>query len=916
MGNLSKESSKSKKRLYIILGTIAVIIAAILIYGFVITSSGYWVISKFTPDTEEQKLSYTSAAETGQIISDEGFVLLQNNDNLLPITTSANDKTKLNVFGSRAVQLTFNGGGSAATDPTKATKLETALQGSKGNYELNQDLLNLYYNYFKRGKISIADTDAPVNGGASEFVENVNIALLPEVPVSAYLDTTIYDDGKTIMDKALEYSDKALVVIGRGGQERMDISPKILQLSDEEAAMIDTVCSSFDDVVLVINSAHTFELGFIEDYPSIKSVLWIGYPGETGTESLAKILNGTVNPSGRLTDTWLYDNLSHVSANNYLDLSTEGDWVKGSYLYEGAPIAHDHPFFGGEEKPVGYFVQYSEGIYVGYRYFETRHNTDDSFDYDSVVKYPFGYGLSYTNFEQDIMAMNVEDGKVTLRISVKNTGDVDGKTVLQVYYNPPYTGNIEKSTDNLVAFKKTNEIPAGETEYYSIVFDVEDMASYDYKVNGSYVLEAGDYGIMLKDNAHDLIDSEVYTLGKEIIYNDSNDGKRSTDQTTAVNQFEDALRIDDYLTRDWDPNSRAFTGPQPSDYVITQEIYDALTFTPKTDVELGYSDDDMPKHSQKLANPIMLADLKDVDKDNPLWDEFISQLTIEELADLCGNGAFQINAIDRLGVPRSLTPDGSMAIAAANISGAIMGTDGAGITYPSPNVLAATWNQDLAYLMGVSVANEGRAFGYNGWYAPSMNIHRTPFDGRNYEYYSEDPVLSGEIAASVIRSATDNGLIAFAKHFVMHDRQYNGRDQIMKWSNEQAIREIYLKPFEIAIKDGGSLAVMSAFDFIGHTWAGAHDGLLNKVLRDEWGFEGFVITDANVYSHMNVQQMILGGGDLSLDIFAAWKGGDGHNKVFLSAAEDTNYQVSTIKGLQEASKNILYSVSRTWKVQD
>lgn len=905
-----------KKKLIIVLGIIAIVLVAILVYGFIITSTGNWLISKMTPDTEEQKISYSSASETGQIISDEGFVLLQNKDNLLPLETSSDNKTKINVFGMRAVQLVFNGGGSAATDPTKATKLEVALESEKGNYELNEDLLNLHYNFFKKGNISISNTSAPENGGASEFVENPNLTLIPEVPVSAYADTSLYDDGKTVMDKALEFSDTALIVIGRGGQENTDISPSMLQLSDEEAALIEVVCENFDDVILVVNSAHTLELGFLELYSSIKSVLWIGYPGESGAESLAKVLNGTVNPSGRLPDTWVYDNLSHISSNNYLDLSEDGDWIDGSYLYEGAPVITASAVLGGNETQVGYFLQYSEGIYVGYRYFETRHDTDNTFEYDSVVKYPFGYGLSYTSFEQDIMAMNVEDGVVTVRVSVENKGDVAGKSVIQVYYNPPYTGEIEKSTVNLVAFKKTNEIPVGETEYYSIVFNLEDMASYDYKVNESYILEAGDYEIMLKENSHDMIASEIYTLDEAIIYNEDNDGKRSTDLVVVENQFEDALGINDYLTRDWDLESRAFTGPQDSDYVPTQKILDSLTYTSVTDVELGYTAEDMPVHSQKLAKTIMIDELKSVDKNDSLWDEFISQLTIEELTNLCGNGAWQINGIERLGVPRTLTPDGSLAIAATVYSGAIMGTDGAGVTYPAPGVLASTWNQELAYLMGVSVAAEAKSFGYSGWYAPSMNIHRTPFDGRNFEYYSEDGVLSGKIAASVVKASQDNGLMTFVKHFIMHDRQKNGRDQIMKWSTEQAIREIYLKPFEIAVKEGGTLGVMSAFDFIGHTWAGGHDGLLNKVLRDEWGFEGLVVTDANIYPHMNVLQMLLGGGDLSLDVLAAWVGGDNHNKVFLAAAEDPKYQVSTITKLQEASKNILYAISRTWKIQN
>ncbi len=897
-------------------GFFIILLTAILVYAFVITNVGYWVVSKFTPDSEEVKISYVSASNTGQMISDEGIVLLQNDDNFLPLSTSEVSKTKLNVFGMRSVQITFNGGGSAATDPTKATKLETALEGAKGNFEVNDDLLYLYYNYYNTGDISIDETDAPVNGGASEFVENVQIPHLPEVPVSAYTDSSLYDSNETVISSAKNFSDVAVIVIGRAGQERIDIPPKNLRLSDDEQDLVDLVTDNFENVVLIVNSVHTLELGFVDDYPEIKSVLWVGYPGETGTESIAKILNGTVNPSGHLPDTWVYDNTSHISVNNYVELNEDRtEFIPGSFIFDNAPTVTMSALFGGAEVPVGYSVNYAEGIFVGYRYFETRHDTDESFKYDEVVKYPFGYGMSYTSFEQNLMAINEEDGTITVRVSVKNSGEVAGKDVIQVYYNPPYTGEIEKSTVNLIAFKKTNEIAPGETEYYSLTFDLEEMASYDYKEHEAYILEAGSYEIMLRDNSHDHISSMSFSLKNEIIYNEDNDGKRTTDLITATNIFDDANRYTDYLTRDWDETTRAFTGPLDEDFEMTPEILAALTYVPKTDTELGFTAADLPDYGVEFDTTITFSDVKNLPKEDQMWDKFVSQLTLEELSELSGNGAFQINGINRLGVPRSLTPDGSMAIAASAYSGAIMGTDGKGITYPTPTILAATWSPELAALMGESVAIEGKAFGYSGWYAPSMNIHRTPFDGRNYEYYSEDPMLSGLMAANVIATATENGMIAFAKHFVMHDRQYNGREQIMNFTNEQALREIYLKPFEYAIKEGGVLGVMSAFDYLGLTWAGAHDGLLNTVLRDEWGFEGLVVTDANVYPHMNVHQMVLNGGDLSLDILAAW-GFPGQGSLILDYAENPDYNISTINGLQYSAKNILYAVAQTWKADE
>ena len=896
--------SKKMRNILISLGVMAVLLGGILYYGFVVTSSGYWLIAKFQPDTEEQKLSYSTAVETVEMITDEGFVLMKNDDNFLPISTSEEDKAKINVFGIRSVVTLFNSLGSTATDVTDAVKLEEALQGSDGNFELNQDLLYLHYNFYKNGNITIRETDAPKNRSDSEILGEAENLILPEVPNSAYEDTSLYDDGRTIIDHAKEFSDTALIVLGRGGGEMVDLSPNDLKLSDEEREMVDTVSTNFENVILVINSVNVLQLDFLDEYPSIKSIVWIGYPGESGTKSLARILNGTVNPSGRLVDTWPIDLLSMPASNNYREIDSQGNWV-GSNHYENAP-SEDH----------GFFIQYHEGIYVGYKYFETRNATDENYNYDNEVLFPFGYGLSYTTFEKSIIEMDEKDEEITLRIAVKNTGEVPGKDVIQIYYNPPYTGNIEKSVVNLVEFKKTNEIEPGDIEVYSLSFGIEDMASYDAENYGAYVLEQGDYELMLMDSAHTLVDSVTYSISDDIIYNDENAGSRSSDLQAATNQFEDAHHIDDYLTRDWDSSSRAFTGPQESDYTATQEIIDALTYEVPTDEELGYTLDDLPIYGQELDTTIMLSEMVDVDYDDPKWDEFVSQLTLEELSIISGTGAYQLAEIERLGVPKILQPDGSMAIASNIYSGPIMGNEGVGVTYPSPSVTASTWNPDMGYLMGVSVGTEAQAFGYNGWYSPSMNIHRTPFNGRNFEYYSEDGVLSGKIAAGVVKGATEKGVITYIKHFALNERENGVRSQLFTWANEQAIREIYLKPFELAIKEGGSLGVMSSFNYIGLNWAGGHKGLLTEVLRNEWGFEGVVITDANMYPHMNVLQMISAGGDVSLDVMAAWLGGENHSKDMLAAAEDPETQISTVKNLQRASKNVLYAISRTWKMQE
>lgn len=910
----AKKKMSRGKRIGLIAGAAAILlVAAILVYAFVITKSGYWFIAQFTPDTPEQQLSFASASDTARTIADEGFVLMQNNDSLLPLETSPDNKTKLNLFGMRSISMVYNAGGSSSSNVDSCVKLEDALRGEYGNFEVNPDLLYLNYNFYKTGKVSIQETSAPANKSASEFIEDATNKILPEVPGTAYSDTALYSDGRTLLDHAYDYSDIAMVVVGRGGGEMVDFNVSELQLLPEERDMLDAVCARFEKVILIINSANALEMDFLKDYPSIKSVVWIGYPGQTGVESLARILNGTVNPSGHLADTWLNDNLTSPAARNYLPLADDGTWDKAdAFHYTNAPAQFDYRVQGDT---VGHFVQYSEGVYVGYKYFETRHDTDPDYDYSADVAFPFGHGLSYTTFEKDIMAMNVENGVVTVRVEVTNTGDRAGKDVLQLYFNPPYTGAVEKSTVNLVAFKKTNLIEPGQTEHYSIEFNLEDMACYDAAVNKSYLLEKGDYIISLRSDSHTVVDSETYTLDRDIIYSDEHDGKRSTDLETATNLFDDAYGAGDYLTREWKAEARAFTGPREEDYTAPQAVLDALTWTAPTDAELGLTEADLPVYGQTLSDAIMLSDMKDVPKSDPKWDAFISQLTLEEMASLSGNGAWQINNIDRLGVPRTLTPDGSTTVTASMYAGAIMGEAGCGITYPTPVVTASSWNSDIAYLMGTSAANEAVSYGYAGWYAPSMNTHRVPFNGRNFEYYSEDGVLSASAAANVVKGATDNGIMCFMKHFAINDRETGCRSQLFTWVSEQAMREIYLRPFEAAVKEGGTLAAMSSFNYIGTTWAGGSSALLKDLLRGEWGFEGLVITDANLYGYMNPVQMIYNGGDLSLDVMAAWAGGIGHGTNILEAAQNPDTRIGATRSVYEAAKNILFAVSRTWAVK-
>lgn len=894
------------KKIWITVGSIiAALIVIVLIYAFAITRSGFWFISTMLPDSEEKQVAFSSAAETTQAIADEGFVLMQNDDDLLPLTTTAEKPAGINVFGMRGVQLVFNAGGSSASNVDEAVRLEDALRD--GGFELNDDLLNLYYNYSKSGDVSIQETDAPANYSSSEIVdesgEGGDNVIVDEVPSGALTGADLYDDGRSMLEHAEEFSDVAMVVVGRGGGEMQDFTAAELQLSADEAELVDDVATTFDDVILVINSANTLELDFLEQYPSIKSVVWIGYPGQMGVNSLARILNGTVNPSGHLADTWLKDNLASPAAHNYLETAADGTWEADSFKYADAPEGS------------GYFTQYSEGIYVGYRYFETRNDTDADYDYDADVMFPFGHGLSYTSFEQQLISLDENDGEISIRVGVHNAGEVAGKDVIQVYYNPPYTGAIEKSTVNLVAYEKTNILEPGATETYTLTFPVEDMASYDYQDAAAWVLEAGDYAVSIREDAHSEIAAQTWSLADTIVYHEDVDGARASDQATATNLFDAALGVDDYLTREWDETSRAFTGPQEADFTAPQEVLDAIAgFTPPTDAELGLTAADMPDIGQELDETISFEDMVDVESDDPKWDEFVSQLNLDELSALSGNGAWQINGVERLGVPRTLTPDGTTTIGSSIYSGAIMGVDAKGVTYPNPSVVSSSWNDDIAKLMGTSIGTEAQASGFAGWYAPAMNTHRTPFNGRNFEYYSEDGVLAGATAAGVISSARDMGLITYMKHFAVNDREKNTRSYLFNWSNEQALREIYLKPFELAVKDGGSLGAMSSFNFIGPVWAGGDQALLTDLLREEWGFEGVVITDANIYSFMDVVQMSYAGGNMSLDVMVSWTGGEGQGALLKDAAESDVTRIGMTRNLVSSAKQILFAVAQTWPV--
>ena len=534
------------------------------------------------------------------------------------------------------------------------------------------------------------------------------------------------------------------------------------------------------------------------------------------------------------------------------------------------------------------FVNYVEGIYVGYRFWETA-AAEGLIDYDASVVYPFGYGLTYTSFTQEMGEITESDGQISFDVTVTNTGDVAGKDVVEVYYNPPYTnGGIEKASANLIAFEKTEILEPGASETVTISFNAEDMASYDYQNAQAYVLEAGDYVISINSDSHNVIASQTYNVPETITY--SGENTRSTDQAEVTNQFDAAAGDVTYLSRaDGFANYEEATAA-PASLSMSDEHKETFLNNGNYNPE-DYNDDADEVPTTGASNGLELADLRGVDYDDAQWDELLDQLTVSDMDQLIALGGYQTVALSSINKVQTIDCDGP-----ASINNNFTGTGSVG--FPSAVMIASTWNKDIATAFGESIGKMADEMGVSGWYAPAMNIHRSAFAGRNFEYYSEDSLLSGRIAAAAVQGAEEYGVYAYIKHFALNDQETNRNSMICTWSNEQAIREIYLKPFEIAVKEGGADAVMSSFNYIGTEWAGGYAPLCNTVLRDEWGFQGFVLTDYfGVYGYMNSDQAIRNGTDCML----------------VSYDTDTNHvkdqtSATSVQAMRQACKNILYTV--------
>ena len=839
-------------------------------------------------------------------IANEGYVLLKNDGNTMPCEQG----TTFSFFGESVKNLTATQ--SVLTQFTGAKGNSNQLKDSfeSRGFEVNQTLMDFYT---KGAGSKYTMGTGSINFGAAEDFR-INECPLSELEsADGVLDSTKDTVPVFVMRRVAGEGRDMPRSMYNHATSAEDKAKTYLEPDSTELEILQYINDNFDNGVVILNTASALNLGWLEQFPNIKSVLFVPSTGRYGTDSLADIFAGEVSPSGKTVDTFEANSLNSPAAQNY-----------GDYQY-----------IDGDGNLTGYsYVSYAEGIYVGYRYYETRYedavlgqgNAGD-FDYDSEVVYPFGYGLSYTTFDWSNYQASWDGTTCTVSVDVTNTGDVAGKDVVEVYAQSPYTdydraNGVEKSAVQLVNYGKTKLLEPGETQTVSVTFDQDMLKAYDANGAKTYILDAGTYYVTAAHDSHDAVNNVLAAKGANVAgdasrvstYVPSNTDVDTTTYATdaksgaeITNLFDDAKGDVTYLTRaDWEGTFPQHDGTplegdvstwgaeinavdengDPVSYawgkVASPELIDRLkgldSGNPVSDATIS----DTPVYGQD--NGISLIDLRGKDYNDPMWNQLLDELSAEDYRELVGHSGYGSNFVQSIGKPFNIDAD--------TAAGLIYG--GTGMMFCSPVVMAQTWNQDLASAYGAMIGNEANIGGTTGWYAPSMNIHRTPFTGRNGEYYSEDPVISGTVASLEIKGAAEKGVYSTIKHFALNDQENHRGDGGIEqgcatWSNEQAIREIYVKPFDICMHVGtvdenyveqgadGSYsmattkvdacqAIMSAFNRVGATWAGGNYALLTGLARNEWGFNGWIVTDSanSAAPYMDSSQMIRAGGDSRL----------------------------------------------------
>ncbi|MBE7088484.1 MAG: hypothetical protein E7370_03065 [Clostridiales bacterium] len=905
----------------------------------------------YTSDYNSKAESKEAGDKLNVEIAQEGFTLLENY-NVLPMETpetegsSVTEKPKVSVFGKNSTNLVLGGSGSGGIGSESAKTIFDGL--TAGGYEYNPVLKAFY------------ESDASGEGRSSSPTLTAGSSSSPTLKIG---ETPIANYTQEVIDSYASYNDLALVVVSRLGGESWDL-PRVqdttsggiegshyLQLDDNEYALLDEVTARFDKVIVVLNTLTSFQCDFMDEYNNsadkrIDGLLWIGGPGSTGAEAIGSVLNGNVNPSGKTVDLYSKDFTKDPTWINFGDGSQATADGSANVEFEGANANK--------------MIIYDESIYVGYRYYETRAYEEklenpSSKWYEQNVRYPYGYGLSYTTFTQEITEVSGSltdlDSSVEITVEVTNTGAVAGKDVVQLYVNTPYTfGGIEKPYVQLVDFAKTPVLAAGAS--WSVTFEVAayDLASYDYNdanANGikGYELEEGDYNFIVSANSHVdayAYDATTFALEQDLYF--ENDPVTDVKVENLFTDNEDLFNDADYRIDNNNVVSESgmevtrkgmsrtdFEGTFPKastkdERAVMENAEGVTEFERLTDYSHNntaiadiVAEKGMP--TTGAENEITIRDLIGKDYDDDLWNELLDKLTFQEMKDLANKGAFQ--TVDIESIDKNLTYDSDGPIGFVNFQPGLSSHYDDNTTFACEIVIGSTWNKDLAYRMGRIVGDnavwgdyDDSGLPYSGWYAPAINLHRSPFSGRNFEYYSEDPVLSGKMAVNVINGAATKGVYTDLKHFALNDQETN-RSGVATFCTEQAMREVYFKAFEIAVKGDdviaetaaeqgvteykGTMGVMSSFNRIGLKWTGGDYRLLNNVLRSEWGFRGLVICDyksGEVF--MDAKQMLYAGNDLILASVESlmWLNPDP------TSAEDVTV-------LRTAAHNILYAVANS-----
>lgn len=833
-------------------------------------------------DNEYFKSDYSSHEElvdhetefSKQLVA-EGIVLMRNQDNVLPLESSK----KISLFGIGSAKFVYSGLGSGAIDTSKTTSLKDALEAE--GFQVNPDL----YSVYEKSEARVGKEEDP----------------------SAYLDS--------VADSVKEYNDAAIVVISRNGAEAQDLTEDQLSLSDAEMSLVKYANDNFDDVIVMLNTANAIEMGWSDSqyFPNIKACMWVGYPGQEGITSIAKALTGEVNPSGRLVDTYAYDAMSAPAT----QIFEYGEWTNTN---------------NEENGPKNAYTIYGESIYIGYRYYETRYEdtvlgqgnastADSEYDYTKQVQYPFGYGISYTQFDYSDFSLTENGDNFTAQVTVTNSGDVAGKDVVEVYFQSPYTDYdrenlVEKSAVELCGFEKTGELAPGESETVSIDIPKETLRAYDYTNAKTYIVDDGTYYFAIGDDCHQALNNILAAKGYTTVDGMDADGDDSLVGTYEQKEFDNTIYAKDaitgnditnqfdygniqtyddsyvYLTRnDW-------TGTWPTIYGEPNEKGRYNAEATEEFVQLSqnniYQDD--PNEEMPTTNSgdnINLITMRGKDYDDEEWDAVLDCLTVDEMVEMVRLGGWQTMAIDSISKPMSSDQDGP-----AGISGELIMSDVDCMGYPNQELLAATWNKDLALEFGKCIGEDGLSVNVQGWYAPGAGTHRTPLGGRNFEYYSEDTYLAGSMCANEVAGAQSKGMYCYLKHLVLNDQEQR-RYGISTFTTEQALRELYLTPFEMAVKDADCHGMMAAFNGIGGIWCGASKELITNVLGNEWGFHGIIVTD---YASANDGYMFIDAGlQAGTDL---WLNTD--SEVYKMG--DVSDNATLVTALRNASHDILYTV--------